>query len=318
MIKYEPFIEKYRPHKLDDIIGQDEIIKRLKEYVKNGNFPNLMFSGLQGTGKTSAAICLAMEIFKDNWYGNFKELNASDTRGIDVVRNEIKEYASTQPLGDYEFKILFLDEADALTQDAQNALRRTMEKLSKDCKFILSCNYSGKIIEPIQSRTAVYRFKPIKPNDMKKQLQYISSKENKQINQESLDALVYISEGDMRKAIGCLEVASLLGSSITIESVYKSSGLAHPKYIKQLIEISLKGSFINASELLDVLLIEDGLNSLDIIKQMFKEVMNLNITEKMKIDIIDKIGETDFRISEGADERLQMKAMLASMKRIGY
>ena len=162
-MKYEPWIEKYRPRKLDDIYGQELVVKRLKVYAKEKNMPNLMFSGTPGTGKTTAALCLAKEMFEDNWHGNFKEMNASDTRGIDVVRGEIKDYASTKPYGQFEFKVIFLDECDALTSDAQSALRRTMEKHSSSCRFIMSCNYSSKIIEPIQSRCAIYRFKGISP-----------------------------------------------------------------------------------------------------------------------------------------------------------
>ncbi len=155
------WIEKYRPQKLDDIVGQDEIVERLSSYVKSGNLPHLLFTGSAGVGKTTAAVTLAREFFKDSWQMNFRELNASDERGIDVVRNQIKQFARTTPLGDATFKILFLDEADALTTDAQAALRRTMESYAQTCRFILSCNYSSKIIDPIQSRCAIYRFKPL-------------------------------------------------------------------------------------------------------------------------------------------------------------
>ena len=151
------WIEKYRPQKLADIVGQDEIVERLSSYVKNGNLPHLLFTGSAGVGKTTAAVTLAREFFRDSWQMNFRELNASDERGIDVVRNQIKQFARTTPLGEATFKILFLDEADALTTDAQAALRRTMESYAQTCRFILSCNYSSKIIDPIQSRCAIYR-----------------------------------------------------------------------------------------------------------------------------------------------------------------
>ena len=155
------WIEKYRPLRLADIVGQDEIIERLESYVRSGNLPHLLFTGSAGVGKTTAAVSLAREFFGESWHMNFRELNASDERGIDVVRNQIKQFARTSPLGGATFKILFLDEADALTTDAQAALRRTMESYAQTCRFILSCNYSSKIIDPIQSRCAIYRFKPL-------------------------------------------------------------------------------------------------------------------------------------------------------------
>ncbi len=321
---YDTWIEKYRPKKLDDIIGQDEVIKRLKEYVRMKNMPHLLFSGTAGVGKTTAALALAREILGDDmWSGNFVELNASDERGIDVVRSKIKDFAGTQSIGNVQFKIIFLDECDALTNDAQSALRRTMEKYSVGCKFILSCNYSSKIIEPIQSRCAVYRFKGISPENIKKRLLYITELERIVVDELSLDAIIYISEGDLRKAVQCLETSSLVGNVcngkkiINIYSVYKSSGLAHPKYIRELIEIALKGNFVSAVDRLDILIIEEGLNGIDIIKQMFKEIMELNIVDGMKIDLVDRLGECDFRISEGANERIQMKWLITQIIKIG-
>ena len=153
----EIWTEKYRPKNLDEVVGQKHVTERLKAYVSSNNMPHLLLTGPAGTGKTTCSLALAKEMFGDEWKGNFIELNASDERGIDVVRGKIKEFARTAPLGSAEFKIIFMDEADALTSDAQAALRRTMEKFSKICRFILSCNYSSKIIDPIQSRCAVFR-----------------------------------------------------------------------------------------------------------------------------------------------------------------
>ncbi|MDD3474392.1 MAG: replication factor C small subunit [Candidatus Dojkabacteria bacterium] len=314
---YEVWLEKYRAKKLDDIAGQEQVTERLKAYVKVGNFPNLLFTGSPGTGKTSCALCMAREIFGENWHGNFKEWNASDTRGIDVVRNEIKQYANTKPLGQYEFKIAFLDECDALTSDAQAALRRTMEKYSSNCKFILSCNWLSKIIEPISSRCAVYRFKGVNPEAMKQRLSYIAKKENLTIGEASLDSIVYVSEGDMRKAVGTLEVASLMGKNITVDSIYKSSGLARREDIRNFIETCLSGNYMSAFEKLDILMIMEGLSAQDLLTQIFKETMILNVKDKTKVDIVDITGETDFRISEGANERIQMRWFVAKLGVIG-
>jgi replication factor C small subunit len=210
MVEVElPWVEKYRPANLSEVVGHEEITKRLKGYVEKKNIPNMMFSGPAGTGKTSSAIALAKEFFGTNYEQNFLELNASDDRGIDVVRNTIKDFARTLAF-DAGFKIIFLDECDALTQDAQQALRRTMEKYTKTCRFILSCNYSSKIIEPIQSRCVIYRFKPLNALDVDKQIDHIASKEKLSVDEGAKKALNYVSNGDMRKTTNILQAASTL------------------------------------------------------------------------------------------------------------
>ncbi len=178
----EIWTEKYRPHKLSDVVGQRDIVERLSSYVRSGNLPHLMFAGPAGTGKTTSALAMAREMYGEAWRDNFIELNASDERGIDVVRGKIKEFARTAPIGGAAFKIIFLDEADALTQDAQAALRRTMERYSRNCRFVLSCNYSSKIIEPIQSRCAIFRFRPVKAESIKHNLQMIAKMENVRVD----------------------------------------------------------------------------------------------------------------------------------------
>jgi replication factor C small subunit len=208
------WIEKYRPSKLADIVGQDEIVERLSSYVRTETLPHLLFTGSAGVGKTTAAVTLAHEFFKDSWQMNFRELNASDERGIDVVRNQIKQFARTTPLGNATFKILFLDEADALTTDAQAALRRTMESYAQTCRFILSCNYSSKIIDPIQSRCAIYRFKPLGPEAIMEETRRIACREGLTITNAAMNAIVYISQGDMRKEINALQGADILNATI--------------------------------------------------------------------------------------------------------
>ncbi|PKG33615.1 replication factor C small subunit, partial [Methanoregula sp.] len=214
------WIEKYRPQKLADIVGQDEIVERLSSYVRSGNLPHLLFTGSAGVGKTTAAVTLAREFFRDSWQMNFRELNASDERGIDVVRNQIKQFARTTPLGDATFKILFLDEADALTTDAQAALRRTMESYAQTCRFILSCNYSSKIIDPIQSRCAIYRFKPLSPAAIREEIRRIAHRESLNIRPDAMEAIVYIAQGDMRKAINALQGAAIISRDIDATMVY--------------------------------------------------------------------------------------------------
>ncbi len=307
----EIWVEKYRPRTLDEIVGQDEVIQRLKGYVQKKNIPHLLFAGPPGTGKTATAIALTRDMFGEYWRDNFIEMNASDERGIDVVRHKIKEFARTAPIGGVPFKIIFLDEADALTADAQAALRRTMEMYSKSCRFILSCNYVSRIIEPIQSRCAVFKFRPVPKEAMKKRLLEICEKEGVKITEDGMEALLYVASGDFRKAINALQGAAALGEVINAETIYQITATARPEEVGKLIETALKGNFMKAREMLDKLMIEYGMSGEDIVSQLFREIISSHIDEKLKVLLIDKLGEVDFRLTEGANERIQLDAYLA-------
>jgi len=305
------WIEKYRPARLADIVGQDDIVERLSSYVKSGNLPHLLFTGSAGVGKTTAAVTLAREFFGDSWQMNFRELNASDERGIDVVRNQIKEFARTRPAGDAAFKILFLDEADALTTDAQAALRRTMESYAKTCRFILSCNYSSKIIDPIQSRCAIYRFRPLSPQAVKEEIARIAAKENLAVTPEAMDAMVYIAQGDMRKAINALQGAAILCTTIEAPMVYAITSNARPEEIEELLTLALSGDFDGAETLLSRLLRERGIAPNELINQCYRALIKKEMERALKVELIDALGETDFRLSEGASSDIQMEALIA-------
>ncbi|MBW9222144.1 replication factor C small subunit [Methanothermococcus sp. SCGC AD-155-C09] len=313
----KPWVEKYRPKTLDEITGHDEIIKRLKNYVKKRSMPHLLFSGPPGVGKTTTALCLARDLFGENWRSNFLELNSSDERGIDVIRTKVKDFARTKPIGDAPFKIIFLDESDALTGDAQNALRRTMENYSDICRFILSCNYPSRIIPPIQSRCAIFRFSPLRREDIIKKLKEIGEREGLIIDDEGLDAIIYVSEGDLRKAINVLQTAAAVSKYITDEIIYKISSKARPDEIISMMKLALNNKFTEAREVLYNLMIDWGMSGEDILLQMFREIPNLNIEERKKVDLVEAIGECDFRIVEGANERIQLSALLAKLGVIG-
>jgi replication factor C small subunit len=307
----EVWVEKYRPKILAEVVGQRDITERLAAYATTKNMPHLLFAGPAGTGKTTCAIALAKELFGDDWRENFQEMNASDERGIDVVRTKIKEYARIAPMGEAGFKIIFLDEADALTPEAQAALRRTMEKYTHTCRFILSCNYSAKIIEPIQSRCAVFRFRPLKGEDITIYLQRILESEGKSITDDGMEALVYIADGDARKATNSLQVAATMGDEIDDNIIYKTASLARPQEIKDLLLTALNGNFLEAREYLDSLLINYGLSGEDIIWQIHRSIADLPVQDKMKVVLVDKVGEIEFRMVEGGNERIQLEALLA-------
>lgn len=305
----KPWTEKYRPKTLDEVRGRDTIVKRLKHYVKKENLPHLLFAGPAGVGKTTCAICLAREFFGETWRQNFQETNASDERGINVVRQKIKDFARTRPIGG-DFKIIFLDESDALTADAQNALRRTMEIYTSTCRFILSCNYSSKIIEPIQSRCAVFRFGPLPDKAIRSKMGMIAENEGINITDKGMDALLYVAEGDMRKSENLLQAASAF-DTVTDDVIYEVSARATPQDIRKMMENALDGDFLTARKQLSDLLINRGLSGEDILRQMHREVFNLEIEDRKKIELIDRLGEHDFRLVEGSNEKIQLESLLA-------
>ena len=308
-----PWVEKYRPQRLDELVGQEEIVKRLKSYVKNRNLPNLLFAGPAGTGKTSAAFALAKELFREHVEHNFLELNASDERGIDVVRTTIKDFARSLAFN-ADFKIIFLDESDALTADAQQAMRRTMERYSKITRFILSANYSSKLIEPIQSRCVIFRFKPLAKEQIIKKLEEIASKESLSLSKDALDAIVYVAEGDLRKAINILQASSAYSKNIDAEIVYNVSSRANPIEIQQMLKAALNKDFSSSRNFLQELLYKHGMSGEDILLQLYKETLNFKeINDEKRLKIVEAIAEINFRIVEGANERIQLEALLAKI-----
>ena len=245
------------------------------------------------------------------------ELNASDERGINTVRTKVKDYARTMAIGDVPYKIIYLDEADALTPEAQHALRRTMEMYSQTCRFILGCNYSSKIIEPIQSRCAVFRFRRLGKKDIANVLKKIAKSENLRLTDGAIDAIVYISEGDMRRAINILQAASATAKEITEKTIYDVSATAHPEEVKEMIKLALDGKFEEARERLLNLMIGRGLAGDDILMQIHRQILDLDLPELVKVKLVDRMGEFDFRLTEGANERIQLEAALAHLTLLG-
>jgi replication factor C small subunit len=304
--------EKYRPKDFSEVKGQKDIVKKVKAFVKQKNMPHLMFSGPAGVGKTTLALVIARQLFGDEYRSNLLELNASDERGIDVVRSKVKDFARTRAIGDVPFKIIYLDECDALTREAQQALRRTMENYTQTCRFILSCNYSSKIIDPIQSRCSVFRFKPLSKEEMFEIIGKIAESENLKIDDKAKEAIFEVSGGDCRRAENILQATSAVTEHITDESIFSMASVAKPKEIKEILETAVKGDFLSArKKLLDTML-NYGLSGIDVIKQIQKEIWNLDIDGRKKVELIDKCGDIEFRMTEGSDEYLQLEALLAN------
>ncbi|MFQ6129635.1 MAG: replication factor C small subunit [Candidatus Hadarchaeaceae archaeon] len=313
----EIWVEKYRPQKFEEIVGQQEIVSRLQTFVEKKSLPHLLFAGPPGVGKTCAALCIAHELFGVGWRQNFLELNASDERGIDTIRTKVKDYARTRPIGDVPYKIVYLDESDALTSDAQHALRRTMEMYTHTCRFILACNYSGRIIEPIQSRCAIFRFKRLSEKEVTQMLKRIARGEKLTLTPDAIKAIIYVSEGDMRRAINVLQSAAALKRKVDEKVIYEVSAAARPKEVRQMLQLALAGKFEEARGKLYYLLLSQGLAGEDILEQVHREIFNLDLPERVKIELIDRVGEFDFRLREGANERIQLEAMLAHFGLVG-
>lgn len=308
--------EKYRPKRFEEIKGQKEIVDRVKSFVKQKNIPHLLFAGPPGVGKTTLALVIARELFGNKWRDNILELNASDERGIDVIRGKVKDFARTRAIGDVPFKLIYLDEADALTREAQQALRRIMENYTTTCRFILGCNYSTKIIEPIQSRCTVFRFKPLEKKDIQALIKHISKLESLTINEKALEAIYIVSEGDARKAINVLQSCGLESKKITEKDVYLVSGYASPKELLQVIELAVNKDFEKSRKKLLDIMTNYGLSGLDIVKQISRVLWGLNIKgfdDHKKLKAIVSCGEAEFRMVEGSDEYLQLEALLAKI-----
>ena len=285
----------------------------LKNILKTKAVPHMLFAGPPGVGKTATAHAFARDLFGDRYIedGHFLEINASDERGIQTIREKVKMFARQIPMGGYGFKILFLDESDQLTDDAQHAFRRVMEQFSTTCRFILAANYSNRIIEPIQSRCAVFRFRPLVKADVIKFLKRIADNEGLKVDDQALEVIYDFSEGDMRKAINILQASASISNKIDEKVVYRVMGYVSRGEIRKILELALSGKFTEARDEVRRLLYVQGVLPSDIISANYRELFYLDLSEQDKLELLDLLGEIDYRISEGATPEVQLMAFLA-------
>jgi replication factor C small subunit len=313
----ELWVERHRPRSVGEIKGQKNVVQRLTSYAAMKDFPHLLFAGPPGTGKTTAAMALTRDIYGDDFRNNLLEMNASDERKLESIRSKVKQFARTAPYGSAKFKIIFLDEADALTHDAQGALRRIMEQYSETCRFIMSCNYSSKIIEPIQSRCAVFRFRPLADAEVEDQVKAVAKSEGVNLDEEAAQALVKIAQGDLRKAITALQVAAALENDITRTLIYETSATAPPETLHSYLMACRQDGFHAARRRLREILDRYGLAGTDFVNQLHRELYGVDfMSELQKLDLTELMAEIDFRLVEGGGESVQLDALTARICRM--
>ena len=308
------WVEKYRPKEISEIVGQTEIIGSLTALIKDPtDMPHLRFSGSAGGGKTTTALCITRQILGENIEGNLLELNASDERGIGMVREKVKKFSGFAGLSNVPFKIIILDEADEMTSDAQTALRRIIEDTAKVCRFILIANNVSKIIDPIQSRCATFKFTSVREEDIINRLEVIAKKEKVKSNKKGLKAIYDYSQGDLRHAINLLQATASLGE-ISEETVISSAGLTKTTDVDDVLKIALSGNVVDSREKMIELIKVYGLSESDFLKY-FNSAVFKSKHEKLA-EILEVIAKYDYRILVGANSEIQLSAMLAELARI--
>jgi len=310
------WVEKYRPQKISELVNHKEIVGSITNMLKNqSEMPHLLFSGSAGVGKTSAALCVSREILGEHWKDYTLELNASDERGINMVRERVKKFSRFAGLDtEIPFKIIILDEADEMTTDAQTALRRIIEDTAKICRFILVANNLSKIIEPIQSRCVVFKFTKISAKEILFQLKSIGKKEKIKADEKGLSAICDYTEGDLRHAINILQASASSGN--VTESVVKSVvGLTKTNDVQDVLKLALDGKISNARDKMIELIKVYGMSESDFLKYINQAVFN---SKNNNLEgILETIAKYDYRILVGANPEIQLSALLAELAKVG-
>ncbi len=307
------WVEKYRPSKLEELVNQQAIKQRLKLLVeKKGELPHLLFAGPPGSGKTTTAMIIAKQLLGENWRDYTLSLNASDERGIDIVRERVKTFARFSDRREgIPFRLVILDESDEMTNDAQTALRRIMEETSAYTRFILVCNYSSGIIEPLQSRCAIFRFQRLDEDAIVSYLKVVASKEKLKVAGAGvLEAIFEATAGDLRQAINLMQSAAVSGE-LTLEAVKSVTGTTVKARVAEIMNRALDGDFAGARAKMVELTRVYGVPERDFLK-FANEALNLAQPDDMA-KAVSILAEYDFRLVQGAQPELQLTAMLAQL-----
>lgn len=311
-----PWVEKYRPQNLDQIVSHQDMLQTINQYLAANALPHLLFYGPPGTGKTTTAHAIARQLYGNNYKAMVLELNASDDRGINVVRDQIKRFASTRMIFGKGHKLIILDESDAMTNPAQSALRRIMEKYTTNVRFIMICNYPEKIIPALQSRCTLFRFAPLPEKDAAEYLERIAKEEQLDITEDGIKALLTLGIGDLRRSVNLMQTTSLSSKAVNEATVYQCAGYPLPEEIRIQLDNLLNQSIDSAVENLDKLRTEKGLTILDIIRELHRQTILLQLEPMTLANILDLLSGIEKRIAEGANEKIQTSAVAAAYQMV--
>lgn len=310
-----PWVEKYRPKSLDDLISHKDIISTINKFVHEDRLPHLLLYGPPGTGKTSTILAVAHHIYSPKEFNSMVlELNASDDRGIGVVRGQILNFSSTRTIFKSGFKLVILDEADAMTQDAQNALRRVIEKFTENTRFCIVCNYLSKIIPALQSRCTRFRFGPLTSEQIVPRLDYVITQENLNVTEDGKKALMTLANGDMRKVLNVLQSCAMAYDEVTEDNVYLCVGHPPRRDIENIVKWMLNDHFSVAYNNIMAVKTAKGLALQDVLTEVHHYVHRIDFPIHVRVQLLEKMSDVEHRLASGTSEKIQLSSLIAAFQ----